>query len=187
MSAEPRSSPGIGSFGDVLWLTGPPAAGKTTLALAVVERLRARGARVEILDGDEMRHVLSSELGFSRSDREKHIRRVAAVAELLARNGVTVVVALVSPYRSIREEMRALFARFVEIHVTCPLETLVARDPKGLYRRAMAGEIHDFTGIDAPYEAPLSPELTIDTSMTSTPDAADQIVRCLDEHSAMSA
>ena len=137
--------------GFVVWLTGLPASGKTTVARKLKEYLQSRGLRVELLDGDEVRRWLSPEAGFSREDRERHLRRVAYVSKLLARNGVAVLASFVSPYRSVRRQARKLIEdeglKFIEVYVKCSLEECIRRDPKGLYRRALNGEIRDMTGI----------------------------------------
>lgn len=154
--------------GAVLWLTGLSGAGKSTLADALVPRLRAAGKKVELLDGDVVRTNLSVGLGFSRGDRDRNVARIAFVAHLLARNGVVVVVAAISPFRGARDEARKLIGtQFVEVHVAPPLETCIERDVKGLYKKALAGEIAQFTGVSDPYEAPLSPEVKLDTSAMS--------------------
>lgn len=150
--------------GCTVWFTGLSGAGKTTLAEAVAKDLRARGRRVEILDGDEVRKHLTKGLGFSKEGRDENIRRIGYVAHLLSRNGVMAIVAVISPYRAIRDEVRALIGDFVEVHMSAPLDVCESRDAKGLYRKARAGEIKGFTGIDDPYEPPLKPELAIDTS-----------------------
>ncbi len=171
------------SKGTVIWFTGLSGAGKTTITDALVPELRARGDRVEVLDGDVVRTHLSKGLGFSREDRDTNIARIAFAANPLARNGVTVVVAAISPYRSTRDAARVLVeqsARFVEVHVAPPLETCVARDVKGLYKRAIAGEIKEFTGISDPYEEPLSPEVRIDTSNVSVEDAVRTLLDVLE-------
>lgn len=154
------------AHGYVVWLTGPPAAGKTTLGRALVAQLRgAHGA--ELLDGDEIRAVLSRGLGFSREDRDENIRRIGFVARLLARNGVAVVVAAVSPYRAARDEVRSALGAdgvpMVEVHLDAPLEALAARDGKGLYQKALRGELQGFTGVSDPYEAPVEPAVRLRT------------------------
>ena len=161
--------------GAVVWFTGLSGAGKTTIAREVYERLRRLGARVELLDGDEIRSVFPN-TGFSRSERDAHVRRVGFLASRLERHGVTVIASLVSPYRESRDFVRSLCERFVEIHVSTPLTECERRDPKGLYRRARAGEIAQFTGIDDPYERPESPELTIDARALAVDDAAGRVV-----------
>jgi adenylyl-sulfate kinase len=155
--------------GFTLWLTGMSGAGKTTISSLLEEWLRVHGARVERLDGDEVRKHLSLGLGFSREDRDENVRRIGFVARLLSRNGVIAIVAAISPYRAVREELRSAIGTFVEVHVDCPMDVLIARDGKGLYARALRGEIAHFTGISDPYEAPLDPELVIDSS-TETPE-----------------
>ena len=156
--------------GFTVWLTGLSGAGKTTTAYLLEKRLRETGARVEVLDGDVVRTRLSSGLGFSKEDRDENIRRIGFVCELLSRNGVTVIVAAISPYRAAREEVRSRVESFVEVHMQCALDVLVERDVKGLYQRALAGELAHFTGISDPYEPPLQPEVTID-SARETPEA----------------
>jgi adenylylsulfate kinase len=154
--------------GAVLWFTGLSGAGKTTLADALVPRLRTAGKKVEVLDGDVVRTHLSKGLGFSREDRDLNIARIAFVANLLARNGVVVLVAAISPFRGARDEARKLVgANFVEIHVAPPLEECIKRDVKGLYKKAIAGEIAQFTGVSDPYEEPLHPEVKVDTSIAT--------------------
>ncbi len=148
----------------MVWLTGLSGAGKSTIADALAPELLAAGKRVEVLDGDVVRTHLSRGLGFSREDRDLNIARIAFVAHLLARNGVVVVVSAISPYRSTREAARATIGDFVEVHVAPPLEECVRRDTKGLYKKALAGEIPQFTGVSDPYEVPDAPEITLDTS-----------------------
>jgi adenylylsulfate kinase len=168
--------------GAVLWFTGLSGAGKSTLAEAVAPRLRALGKKVEMLDGDVVREHLSKGLGFSREDRELNVSRIAFVAHLLQRNGVFVLVSAVSPYRATRAAARELIAPdFMEIHVAPPLDECIKRDVKGLYKKAIAGEIKDFTGISDPYEAPESPELRLDTSTMSIEDAVSRIFTRLSE------
>ncbi len=167
--------------GAVLWFTGLSGSGKSTLAEAVAPRLRATGKRVEILDGDAVRTHLSRELGFSREEREVNVARIAFVAHLLARNGVFVITAAISPYRATRDDARRLITDFVEIHVATPLEECIRRDVKGLYRRALAGEIEQFTGVSDPYEAPLSPDLRLDTSTLDLDDSVARILSTLRE------
>jgi adenylyl-sulfate kinase len=171
-----RSNDGV-----VIWFTGLPGAGKSTLAQALAPRLLAQGRRVEILDGDAVRTHLSKGLGFSREDRDTNIARIAFVAHLLARNGVAVLVAAISPFRKARDEARALIGDFVEVHVAPPLEECIRRDVKGLYAKAMAGEVRSFTGISDPYEEPLSPELRLDTSVVSVVQGTTHILAKLSE------
>jgi adenylyl-sulfate kinase len=150
--------------GFTLWFTGLSGAGKSTLARMMEEQLRARGCRVELLDGDVVRTHLSKGLGYSKEDRDENIRRIGFVCELLSRNGVIAIAAAISPYRSVRDELRARIDNFVEVHVDCPLEALVERDVKGLYKKALAGEIKQFTGVSDPYEPPLNPEVKVNSS-----------------------
>src|ERR1700730_6846734 len=147
--------------GFTLWFTGLSGAGKSTLANLVAEELRKRARRVEILDGDEVRTNLSKGLGFSKEDRDINIRRIGWVCHLLARNGVIAISAAISPYREIRDEVRRLHNRFFEDFVHCPIPTLADRDVKGLYKKALAGEIKNFTGVSDPYEEPHNPEITL--------------------------
>ena len=172
--------------GFVLWITGLPASGKTTLARELKRRLSDMGRRVELLDGDEVRRWLSPEAGFTREDRERHLRRVAYVSKLLARNGVVVIASFVSPYRKIRDEVRKIVekdAPFIEIYVRCPLEVAMERDPKGLYKRALAGEIKNFTGIDDPFEEPENPEVVVDSSAMNVDEEVERVMSELRSHS----
>ena len=158
--------------GFAVWMTGLPGSGKSTLAKLLETKLRDdHGRYVEVLDGDEVRKGLSRDLGLSKEDREEHARRVSYVAKVLARNGVVAIVALISPYRKSREEAREMIGpdRFVEVFVKAPLSVCEERDPKGLYAKARRGEITNMTGIQDPYEEPVSPDLTIDTA-SSTPE-----------------
>ncbi|RJS90404.1 adenylyl-sulfate kinase [Candidatus Bathyarchaeota archaeon] len=168
--------------GFVVWFTGLPGSGKTTIARRVEKALRAMGWRVELLDGDEVRRRLDPEIGFSREDREIHIRRVAYVSHLLARNGVAVLVSLVSPYISSRKRARKIVGeRFLEVWVKCSLETCIKRDPKGLYKRALAGEITNMTGIQDPYEEPPNPDVTVDTERDDPEEGAEKVLQKLRE------
>jgi len=155
--------------GFTVWLTGVSGAGKSTAARALERRLLDAGSRVEVLDGDVIRSHLCKDLGFSKEDRDENIRRIGFVCELLSRNGVATIVAAISPYRKARMEVRSRVSHFVEVHMTCPLGVLVERDPKGLYKKAMAGELPHFTGVSDPYEPPDAAEVTIDSS-TETPE-----------------
>ena len=168
------------SGGFTLWFTGLSGAGKTTVAQVVERSLRERGLNVEVLDGDRVRTHLSKGLGFSREDRDTNIRRIGFVAHLLTRNGVAVIVAAISPYRAIRDEARAEIKRFAEVFVKCPLEECARRDVKGLYKKAMAGEIPAFTGVSDPYEAPLDPELVLDTTKEGPEESARRVIATLE-------
>jgi adenylylsulfate kinase len=161
--------------GFTVWLTGMSGAGKTTVAALLAERLRAAGLRVEVLDGDVVRGNLSPNLGFTRADREDNIKRIGFVCELLSRNGVATIAAVISPYREARDAVRARIPEFLEVHMDCPLEVLIERDVKGLYRKALAGEIENFTGVSDPYEPPTSPEVVIDSSGESAEHGVDRI------------
>jgi adenylyl-sulfate kinase len=165
-----------GHRGLAVWLTGLSSAGKSTLSRAVYERLRERGYRVELLDGDEVRRSLCRDLGFSKQDRDENIRRIGFLAELLTRNGVIVLVGVISPYRKLRDEVRASISNFIEVYVNAPLSVCEGRDVKGLYKKARAGEIPSFTGIDDPYEPPLAPEVECRTDLETIPESADKVV-----------
>ncbi|MGW4891639.1 adenylyl-sulfate kinase [Kitasatospora sp. NPDC004240] len=171
--------------GGTVWLTGLPSAGKSTLARALAERLRAGGRRVEILDGDEIRANLTAGLGFTRADRTENVRRIGWIAELLARNGVTVLVPVIAPYRDARAAVRAQHmaggTRYVEVHVATAVETCAERDVKGLYAKQAAGEISGLTGVDDPYEAPEHPELRIDTDLHTVEATTDLLHTALTE------
>jgi len=148
--------------GFTVWCTGLSGVGKSTLAAAVREELIRRGRRVEVLDGDEVRAHLGQGLGFSKADRDTNVRRIGYVARLLSRNGVAVIVAAISPYRDVRDEVRCAHeAPFVEVYVECALDELVRRDNKGLYAKALRGEIQQFTGVSDPYEAPVAPDIHV--------------------------
>lgn len=161
--------------GFTLWMTGMSGAGKSTISEILLRRFRAAGARVELLDGDVVRTHLSKGLGFSKEDRDINIRRIGFVCELLSRHGAIALVAAISPYREVRDEVRARIPNFIEVHVDCSVETLAARDVKGLYRKALAGEIANFTGVSDPYEAPLSPEVHVDSSRETPEESAEKI------------
>lgn len=167
--------------GFVVWFTGLPSSGKSTLAGLLAKELPRRDLPVEVLDGDEVRQRLTRGLGFSKEDRDENIRRIAFVAKLLSRNNVCAVTAAISPYRSTRDEARGEIGRFAEVYVKCPLETCIARDVKGLYRRALAGEIQNFTGISDPYEEPLNPEVVVETDRESREASLRRIMARLDE------
>lgn len=161
--------------GFTLWFTGLSGAGKSTISTMVVDRLRAAGARVELLDGDTVRTNLSKGLGFSKEDRDTNIRRIGFVCELLSRHGVIAVAAAISPYREVREEVRRRIANFVEVYVECPLDVVVGRDVKGLYRKALDGQIPSFTGVSDPYEPPLAPEVVVHTASETPEESVDKI------------
>jgi adenylyl-sulfate kinase len=161
--------------GFTLWFTGMSGAGKSTLANEMLRRFQEAGAKVELLDGDVVRTNLSQGLGFSKEDRDTNIRRIGFVCELLTRNGVIAMVAAISPYRAVRDEVRGKIGRFVEVHVDAPVAVLAERDVKGLYKRALAGEIGQFTGISDPYEPPLDPEVRVDSASESVAESIQKI------------
>ena len=167
------------SRGAIVWLTGLSGAGKSTIAEALAPALRARGKRVETLDGDLVRLHLSKGLGFSREDRDTNVQRIGFVAHLLQRNGVVAITAAISPYRATRDWVRSLGDDFIEVHVAAPLEVCEGRDVKGLYRRARTGEIPQFTGVSDPYEAPESPELSLATHELSVDQSVARIITFL--------
>jgi len=171
-----------GHRGCIVWLTGLSGSGKSTIAVDLEKRLWERGVRAYILDGDNIRHGLNKNLGFSPEDRTENIRRIGEVAKLFTDAGLVTLTAFISPYRDDRDQVRALVPAgdFVEVHVICPVEVCEQRDVKGLYKKARAGEIKEFTGISAPYEAPLAPELAIDTSAQSVDASARQILQYLE-------
>ncbi len=171
--------------GATVWLTGLPSAGKTTIARALAERLRAAGHRVEVLDGDEIREFLTAGLGFSRDDRHTNVQRIGFVAELLASNGVTALVPVIAPYADSREAVRkrhqSAGTPYLEVHVATPLEVCSDRDVKGLYARQAAGEISGLTGVDDPYEIPADPDLRIETHQQSVEESATALHALLTE------
>ncbi len=169
--------------GFTIWLTGLSGAGKTTISLLLEEELRRRGLRAERLDGDVVRQSLCRDLGFSREDRERNLERVTFVAKLLTRHGVAVVTAFISPYREARERARREIEEeggFVEVYVRCPLDECARRDPKGLYARALRGEIPAFTGVSDPYEEPEKPDVVVDTSLQTPEESAAAIIGWLE-------
>ena len=166
--------------GFTVWFTGLPSSGKSTIADSVAEELRARGLRVERLDGDIVRQSLSRDLGFSKEDRNKNIERITFVAKLLSRNGVAVIVSFVSPYRAKRDEARREIRDFVEVFVKCPINECEKKDKKGMYKKARAGEIENFTGISDPYEEPLNPEVIVETDKESVPESTQKVLRALE-------
>lgn len=170
------------SDGATLWFTGLPSAGKTTLAHALAKRLADAGyVHVEVLDGDIVREHLGGDLGFSRADRDNNVRRIGWVAELLSRNGVVVLCSVISPYRAVRDELRARHhGRFVEIHISTPLDVCSERDVKGLYARKQAGELRSaLTGVDDPYEPPLTPDITIPTHTQTIAESVEKLWQAL--------
>lgn len=174
-------TPQVDCKGFTLWFTGLPSAGKSTLARLLEGELRRRGLRVEVLDGDEVRQRLTRGLGFSKEDRDENIRRIAYVAKLLSRNGSVAITAAISPYRAVRDEARREIGKFIEVYVKCPVEVCIARDVKGLYRRALAGEIQNFTGLSDPYEEPLHPELVIETDQDGPEASLGRILTHLEQ------
>jgi adenylylsulfate kinase len=163
-----------------IWLMGLSASGKTTIARLVENALVARGLRVQVLDGDVIRTNLSAGLGFTRSDREINLRRMAFVAGLLVRHGIVVVVSAITPYQSIREEVRSTIDEFIEVYLNCPLEICIQRDPKGLYRKALAGEIQNFTGINDPFETPRQFDIELRTDEESSEKCLHKIITVLE-------
>lgn len=172
--------------GVVAWLTGLPSSGKTTLAVLTAGVLREWGYRVEVLDGDWFRSIFSSDLGFTRDERRVHLVRAAWVARLLASNGVVVIAAFVSPYRDVRWEVRRVVeeggVKFLEVYVRVPLEVAISRDSKGLYARAMRGELRNFTGIDDPYEEPVKPDLVIDNAFVPVEENVKLLAEFIARH-----
>ena len=166
-----------------VWLTGLSGAGKTTVALALAQALKAQGRAVAVLDGDQLRHGLNRDLGFSPEDRHENIRRTAEVARLMNAAGLTVIAAFISPYRTDRAMAAAIIgeAHFVEVHVSTPVAECEARDPKGLYAKARAGQLAQFTGVSAPYEAPLSPALRLDTQVLALEESVARLCRHLQQ------
>jgi adenylylsulfate kinase len=162
--------------GLTVWFTGLSAAGKTTICQSVYTELLTRGYRVEMLDADVIRKQLCPDLGFSKGDRDENVRRIGLLAQSLTRNGIIALVAAISPYRATRDEVRGQIRRFLEVHVDAPLHVCEERDPKGLYRRARAGDLQGFTGIDDPYEAPLAAEIRCATDQNTVNACRDQVV-----------
>ena len=188
MSAEQRLSGGPGtqptapSTGFTIWLTGLSGSGKSTVTEILERLLQARGHRVEVLDGDVVRTHLTKGLGFTREDRDENIRRIGWVCEILSRNDVIAIAAVISPYRAVRDEVRARIGRFVEVYMEAPVDVLAQRDPKGLYRRAMAGEIENFTGVSDPYEPPLHPDVVCHSDGRETPqESARKVIATVEE------
>jgi adenylyl-sulfate kinase len=168
--------------GCTLWFTGLSGAGKSTVSAIIEAELKQRHLRVEVLDGDVIRTNLSKGLGFSKEDRDTNIRRIGWVCEVLSRNGVVAIAAAISPYREIRDEVRGKVGRFVEVYMECSIPVLAERDVKGLYKKALAGEIKNFTGVDDPYEPPLNPEVICHTDDRETPEqSAAKVIAKLEE------
>lgn len=167
--------------GFVLWFTGLSGSGKTTLTKLIEQELKARGVRVERLDGDVVRQSLTADLGFSQEDRDKNIQRVTFVAKLLSRNGVAVLASFISPYLATRDWVRDEVTNFIEVFVDCSLEECIRRDVKGLYAKALAGEIQEFTGVSDPYEPPLDPEIRVRTDNESIEECFEKIIGHLEE------
>jgi adenylyl-sulfate kinase len=166
--------------GFTLWFTGLSGSGKSTLAERIKNELLERGMKVELLDGDEFRTTISKGLGFSKEDRDTNIRRIGYVAKLLTRNGVVAITAAISPYRETRDEQRTKIGRFFEVYTECDLDTLEARDVKGLYKKARAGQVKNFTGVDDPYEAPTNPDVKCDTAKEDQDTSYERIVTALE-------
>jgi adenylylsulfate kinase len=183
--ADRRVQNGHGSA--VLWFTGLSGSGKSTIANAVSSELYRLGINEYVLDGDNIRHGLNKDLGFSDYDRTENIRRIGEVAKLFVDSGAIVTTAFISPFRSDRDQVRALFeeGEFIEVFVSCPLDECEKRDPKQLYAKARRGEIKDFTGIDSPYESPNRPEITVQSNLLSVKEAVDQILNYLKEKGLM--
>ncbi len=172
--------------GFTLWLTGLSGAGKTTISLALERQLRERGLYVERLDGDTVREGLTRDLGFSKEDRDKNIERVTFVARLLSRNGVGVIAAFISPYREARQKVREQTTNFIEVHVNASVEVCASRDVKGLYAKALSGELKNFTGVSDPYEAPENPEIIVNTGDETLEQSVDKIITYLEAHDLIS-
>lgn len=167
--------------GFVLWMTGLSGAGKTTIALLLEAELKARKMKIERLDGDVVRKSLTRDLGFTKEDRDKNIERVAFVAKLLSRNGVGCICSFISPYQAVRDQVRADTTNFLEVFIDAPLEVVMARDVKGLYEKAIAGEIPNFTGISDPFEAPTRPDVHIRTDLHTPEESAQMIIGKLEQ------
>jgi bifunctional enzyme CysN/CysC len=185
-TAQPNETDAASSRGVVMqhrgvtvWLTGLSGAGKSTIAEAVCTELLARGMRAQVLDADLLRKHLNRDLGFSKEDRDENVRRIGFVADLLTRHGVIVLVAAISPYRAAREQVRQMIDNFVEVYVNAPLSVCEERDPKGLYKKARPGEIHNFTGIDDPYEEPLTPDIRLNTHEQSSNVSVDVVLEAI--------
>jgi adenylyl-sulfate kinase len=171
MTDKQRQHPGF-----VLWMTGLSGAGKTTIALLLETELKARGMKIERLDGDVVRQSLTRDLGFTKEDRDKNIERVTFVAKLLSRNGVGCICSFISPYQAVRDQVRAETTNFLEVFIDAPLAVVMERDVKGLYEKAIAGEIPNFTGISDPFEAPARPDIHIRTDQLTVEESAQKII-----------
>ncbi len=167
--------------GFTLWVTGLSGAGKTTVSKIVADKLKERGRKVEVLDGDVIRRNLSKGLGYSKEDRDTNIRRIGFVCNLLSRNGVVAVAAAISPYESVRQENRKLIGNYIEVHARCSMDVLVERDVKGLYKKALAGEIKNFTGVSDPYEEPVNPEVVIDSDKETDEESVNKVLAKIEE------
>ena len=167
--------------GFTLWFTGLSGSAKSTISVLIAKRLREMGRNVEILDGDEVRTNLSKGLGFSKEDRDTNIKRIGYVAKLLSRNGTVAITAAISPYREVRDYCRKEIGNFVEVFAKCPLEVLIKRDVKGLYKKALAGEIKEFTGVSDPYEEPLNPEVVVHTDSETVEQSVETILKKLEQ------
>ncbi len=167
--------------GFTIWFTGLPCSGKSAVADKVAEILKGKGLKVERLDGDIVRKSLTRDLGFSKKDRDENIRRVTFVAKLLTRNGVAVLTSFISPYREVRANARQEIENFVEVYVKCPVEVCMQRDVKGMYEKAIKGEIKEFTGISDPYEEPLDPEILLETDKEGLEKSADKVIQRLND------
>ncbi len=177
MSNENRAN----GQGYVVWMTGLSGAGKTTIALILEDKLKERGLNTERLDGDVVRESLTRDLGFSAEDRRKNIERVTFVAKLLSRNGVGTLCSFISPYQAVRDHVRDSTTNFLEVYIDAPLDVVIDRDVKGLYKKALAGEIPNFTGISDPFEAPLNPDIHVRTDQGTPEESADQILQELEK------
>lgn len=167
--------------GFVLWMTGLSGAGKTTIALILEEEMRQRGVKVERLDGDIVRESLTRDLGFSKEDRDKNIERVTFVAKLLSRNGVACICSFISPYQAVRDKIRQETTNFIEVYIDASIDAVIERDVKGLYKKAIAGEIPNFTGISDPYESPADPDIHIHTESQTPVESANLILEYLED------
>lgn len=178
---NPGSDPGADHRGVTVWFTGLPSSGKTTIAEVLARALREKGCKVERLDGDVIRQHLWKELGFSKEDRDENIRRAAYLAGVFTRNNIITITTFISPYRELRQYARESIGNFVEVYVKCPVELCIQRDPKGLYKKALAGEIKNFTGISDPYEEPLNSEVRIESDKETVEDGVAKILDKLKE------